>query len=350
MKLKGNHLYQLLLILLAPIFFSCQSLQPFYIDVLQPGKEQLPNNIQTLTIVSQAIKPNHNVINGDTLQKRFYKKNFHLDTVLHDKNMIDSSLVILGDLLYNSGRYGYVIPKRRFITPKPFSFLTGELDPDTVKNLCATYNTDAVLSLDFLKTKVSTNLSISNWWNDVKHTENEGYEANIQIIYHALYRIYSSDKGNVIYSNFETDTLNWTDFHPNVKTLFKNFITVKEALLETGVAISQKLAEKISNSWISQKRYFYTSKNSNFKQAAINVNNNEWEKAIKNWKQVAESKKSKSLRSKAYFNLALAYEVTGNINAALQAAYKSYKLKYSYLTSDYLKILKKRQNKINHSK
>jgi hypothetical protein len=57
-----------------------------------------------------------------------------------------------------------------------------------------------------------------------------------------------------------------------------------------------------------------------------------------------EKTKSKSLKSKIEFNLALAYEMQGDLNEAIRWGGRSYNSFYRPVTYNYLKTLKERKS------
>jgi len=62
------------------------------------------------------------------------------------------------------------------------------------------------------------------------------------------------------------------------------------------------------------------------------------------WKNTIEKTNSKSLKSKAEFNIALGHEMLGDIDSAIDWALKSYDTMYRTNTYNYLETLKFRKN------
>jgi hypothetical protein len=67
-----------------------------------------------------------------------------------------------------------------------------------------------------------------------------------------------------------------------------------------------------------------------------------WEEAAEIWLKYSNVE-SKKLKSKIEFNLALSFEMTGDIDKAIEWGAKSYKTYYRNSTSKYLKILDRRR-------
>jgi len=114
-------------ILVTLMAVSCVQTRSLTIDIPFPASRELPQQIQSLTLVSQAVNDQFDDLTADSLQKIFYNKNFRLDTVLYDYHMADTTLKALGELLFESGRYIYAIPETRFIPPSPILGMANEL-------------------------------------------------------------------------------------------------------------------------------------------------------------------------------------------------------------------------------
>jgi hypothetical protein len=74
-----------------------------------------------------------------------------------------------------------------------------------------------------------------------------------------------------------------------------------------------------------------------------------WATAVEKWKGIAEKAGSKTLKSKAQFNVALGYEILGDIDLAIQWALNSYNTMYRPLTYEYLETLKRRKNELKET-
>jgi hypothetical protein len=123
---------------------------------------------------------------------------------------------------------------------------------------------------------------------------------------------------------------------------------VKQALTEAGIAIALDLSEKISVIWRTEQRTYFVKGGDNFKQASQLVNNTNWQAAIALWKETAENAGSRSLKSKALFNIAVGYEMLGDIDAAISWALKSYDTMFRQVTYDYLQTLERRKKEIKN--
>lgn len=339
----GNYIAVLFFAALA---FSCVSSQSLLIEIPSPARKTLPAEIQSLTIVTQAVDKRFNDLDADSLQNIFYKQQFNYDTVIYDRQMADTTLKALGELLFESGRYDYVIPQNRFIKPFSTSFSGLTVPWDTVKNITETFETDAVLSLDHLKTRVVTSYGNETYFDAFNDGFYSAAQAQIQVMYEALFRVYDPVNEKILMREFLRDTLIWEDADATPRSLFRRFTPVKQALTETGIAIALDLSEMISVVWRTEQRIYFTKGSENFKQASQLADNGNWQAAINLWKEIVEKSSSKSLKSKALFNIAVGYEILGNVDEAISWALKSYNLMYRQVTYDYLQTLDKRKKEL----
>jgi hypothetical protein len=335
-----------MLLLLALLVFSCISTRTLVIDIPQPAASQLPETIQSLTLVSQAVDEKYTNLESDSLQNIFYKQRFNLDTLIYDFQAADTTLKALGELLFESGRYDYVIPENRFLDAPGTSLLAREIPWQKVHELCETFQTDAVLSLDHLKTRVITSFDNESFFDPFQGGFNSAARAGMKIQYEALFRVYEPSQEKILLRQFITDTLYWDDADVSARSLFSRFTPVKQALTETGIVMALELTDKIAIRWRPERRTYFVKGNSEFRETNQIAQSGDWLTAVEKWKEIAEKAGSKTLKSKAELNIALGYEILGNIDLAIQWALNSYNTMYRPLTYEYLETLKRRKNEL----
>jgi hypothetical protein len=331
-------------VLLLIISVSCTSTKTLTIEIPSKGKKELPMDIQSLTLVNRTVDNSYTDLHTDSLQRIFYKQNFKLDTIIKDVQAVDTTLKALGELLFESGRYDFVIPENRFLEFEKNSFLNTEMPAEQIRQLCETYSTDAVLSLDHFKTQVITNYEKDSFFDQLMNGFSSYSYAEMAVIYEALFRVYEPIQGKVLLREFMRDTIVWEDANKTTGALFRGFTPVKSALSEAGIATALDFSDIISTSWRESRRIYFYKGDADLKHGTQLVDDGEWESALALWKDIAEKSKSKSVRSKAEFNIAVGYELQGNLNEAINWALKSYNSMYRPVTYNYLEILKRRKN------
>jgi len=334
-------------ILLIFISFSCISTKPLLIEIPQKSNKELPENIQSLLLIARVVDNSYTNLDEDSLQNIFFKQSFSYDTIINDIHTVDTTLKALGELLFESGRYDYVIPENRFPKLVNTTLIAGEMPWPEVNELCDTFDTDALLSLDYFKTRVITDYDKVVNFDAYSNNFSDQSRAEMKVSYEALFRVYDPQKERVIMRRFMRDTVIWEGSDLSARDLFRWFTPVKQALTEAGIAIALDLSGEICPAWRTEKRSFFASGDANLKQAAPLVNAGDWEPAIVLWKETIEKAKSKSVKSKAEFNIALGSEMSGDIDLAIEWALQSYNTMYRTNTYNYLETLKRRKNEIN---
>lgn len=336
-------------ILLCVILFvanSCVSTKTVTIEIPKKAPKELPNRIQSLTLINRTIDDRYTNLESDSIQNIFYRKNYDVDTSIYDIQAVDTMLTALGELLFESGRYDYVIPENRLIKAKKNSFYSKAMTWPEVKEICSTYNTDAVLSVDMYNARVVTNYAKEKYFDNAVDGFANISTAQMVIVYDVLINVYDPADEIMLAREFFKDTLLWEDAASSARELFKKFTPVKQGLAEASVAVALDFSDKISTDWHSQKRPFYVKGDANLKHAGTLIDNGEWEQAIALWNETAETTKSKSIKSKAQLNTAMAYEILGDIDSAIKWALNSYNTMYRQITYQYLELLERRKKEI----
>jgi hypothetical protein len=206
---RNKTIYMLGAFIMSLLMYSCVPTKSIIIDIPKSAPKELPADVQSLTIVSQAVGNNFTNLHTDSLQKIFYQKRFNLDTLIYDYQMADTTMKALGELLFESGRYDYVIPEDRFLTPQAQP--GAELSWEVASALADTFQTDAVLSLDFLKTRVITNYKNETIYDVYQGGFSSAVTASMKIHYEALFRVYYPEQKRILVREFIRDTLIWED-------------------------------------------------------------------------------------------------------------------------------------------
>jgi hypothetical protein len=326
---------------------SCSPVRTIPIEIALIPEKKVSSEIQSLTLVNRAVNTRFSNVRADSLQQLFYLRQFKMDTILFDRTAADTLMTALGDMLFESGRFDVVIPENRFLNANTYSYLPSLMPWHEVDTLTSQFNTDAVLSLDYFRTNVITNYSKETLFDRDANRFFTGYYAVMDIAYEALFRLYDPVKRSVEINLTITDTLHWEDYDTEIRPLFNRFTTVKQGMIESGIHASLKLSSKIAPEWRTTRRQYYFKGHPLLDQAHQRILEGDWPGAAETWHTLADMPVSRSVKSKAEFNLALAYEMFGNFEEALKWGIKSYETLYHPLTYTYLERLNARKQQIS---
>ena len=132
-----------------------------------------------------------------------------------------------------------------------------------------------------------------------------------------------------------------------------NLPDVKDAWWDTGITIAERFANRITPQWRRGSRhiYMFDDKFPELSQSAfIAMNNDAYWRALDIWENMLMScrkKGQKKLKSRIIYNKAVAFEFLNQLEHAIYLAQQSVALKNEYRNSNYLRILKERQEHAN---
>lgn len=333
-----NSLYRISGVFVVVLFLSSciSSFKTVYVEVARPSEHLLPNDIVSLTLMNRSMTDEFHNYPEDSLQVYFYRKGFEVNAAVLDSTAADTTLKVLGELLFESGRYDVVIPEDRNI-PKDAKYyqVAPQLEWDDVQEICELYETDALLVIERYMNKLITNYE--------KVSLSDLHYASIDSKYDAVVRIYNPKKKEIASQVIVTDTIYWSGEEFSQQSLFSRaLVPVKRALIETGIQVALELDSKLSPQWQTQRRGYFTVKDANSKLLESYIKENNWKEAYDYWHNLLSDDNSDSRRSKLEYNLAVASEMIGNIREAAEWAQKSYKSEYRRQTENYIYQLKMR--------
>ena len=326
--------YKIFLFCLIAFFaVSCKSSYvALTIETPIPTKEELPNDIQSITLMNRSINNQFQRYIEDSLQMHFYRNGYQLSEIELDSMAADTTIRALAELLYESGRYDVVVPVDKNIERSlPSDLIPDQLSPLIVSQLCDQYNTDALMVMEQFSTKVMADYS-----EDKYAGTTYSLYASLDLKYDALFRVYKPGRKTLEIPI--SDTIYWESADANQLRMLSRLPSIKQALINAGIKIALDVDNKISPSWVSEKRGYYLFDLKNDSGQKL-LNENKTEEARAYWMEKVQST-NKTIRSRAEYNLALASELEGDVNQAIEWILKSYRTFYNYRTELYLKKLR----------
>lgn len=324
---------------------SCNQMLYTTIDVLRPARVYFPVYINSVVVINNAAaqpdkighttenfyKPvEKNTVNTDSLPlfatSSFYKtienKEFFNNVVLIGQSKRDHS--------------NYTIPKPIF---------KAEIDSIMKSN-----DAQAGISLNRITVQdVQAELYDENDGSFISYLEAK-YE-----LHWSVYDIHSQNSTSLI----TRDTLYWESQSNNEKKAIAGLPNRYNALIDGAIMAGEKAVDQFIPHWEKADRYFFTSNKSEFKKGIDAVYHMEWAQAIELWNKMLETESNPYVKAKLAFNLAIVYEISGDIEKAYEMAIVSVNkfnelpvIDYnSYLrVTDYLEdinVRKKELKKIN---
>lgn len=336
--------YKLKFILLTfgVVFFtSCTKLFYTSLDVLRPAQVAFSLNSNNLAIINNTVVQPSN----------FGHKTQLLNEKKTNANVQTDSLAILclnalNEDLETKDFFASVNLISNSVNKSSYFNNTSELTDENVKKLCNANRSSVLLSLD--KIQVNDDL------NEYFIPENMSFLATLEARVETTWSIHYPGV-----TDFETiqfkDTLYWESNTYNRKEAIKELPDRVDALKDAALEAGHKSVNRFVPYWEKVDRYFYSSNNKLMKQAMDSVYVKNWKSAIEIWEKVYNTKQGSIQQAQAANNIAIAYEITGDVENAIEYATKSYymfgKLTFPDYNSfariyDYVNELNKRKKEI----
>ncbi len=333
-RIANQYVKWLLFIYLGFVLFSCSSIKNIEIQVAALPEYPIADDVQSLVLLNRSVNMQFSNIPTDSLEKILINRRMSLEAVFRDSTAADTVIRVAAQALFNSGRFDVVIPKEPSIIRYDHDDIASALDSSTINNICKEYNVDAVLILESFAEKLATKYYFKPEYGSYENV----YSATSDVGYDAQWRFYRSGNHQSPYRFQVRDSIFWQNSSHSIPELYEQMPRTKEALIGGGIASGVKMAEFISPGWLNQSRHYFVTGKKEIDSAIPYLQENKWEEAALIWSKFAMIK-SKRIRSEVEFNIALAAEMAGNLELAIEWGLKSFKTNYSQAAEVYLRNL-----------
>ena len=291
------------------------------LDILRPAKVEFAPHVENLLIVNNSkVQPTdvgHTIIslNGQTQKVETQTDSvalFCLSVLTEEIEMTDFFASV--DLLLNSINYG-----QNFNSVTPLQRMT-------VEELCKTHDVDAVLSLDHVAAKSEVQEYYDSSWMQ--------FTAVMATLYETFWSIHYPNKIGTTAVHFK-DSLFWESESYNRAKALEALPDRQHALIDGAMLAGQNSAKRFVPYWEKGDRYFFDSNKKLMKQGMDSVYVKNWEGALDCWERVFNSTKNMKLQAEAANNIAIANEILGNYDKALEYTQTAFDTFNSQVLIDY---------------
>lgn len=194
---------------------------------------------------------------------------------------------------------------------------------DQVTQLCDKYNANAILSIEIF----DSDFIVTNPVNVVKQvTEGQtaGFNVNGVAVINFGVRLYDGINKQILDEYQVSQRINFNAGGYTVQDAVNHVLNKVEAINQTSYYAGRAYGERISPTYYTVVREFYSrpKKNTDLRTGVRKSEVADWKGAIESWTHALNAKRKVARR--AAFNIAVAYEVLGDLEKAKEWASKSY--------------------------
>lgn len=301
------------LALLFCALFACAPKVP--IEIFRAAQISLPEDIQTLAVIDRSrAKPALQELMGDVEGALSGRPEGA------DRHGAERTVHGLVETLEDSKRFHVVTPLvgKKYVDTRVFQ---GEPNWAAFEELCQKSGADAIVSLE----DFDSESHVRDWPQVLEAVDLYGqattvtlHQAQRTTAVKADWRIYNPSKKTVLdaVGDWWLEQ-SWDDADSTQDAARRRLPPIYDTVLSLGHEAGRTYGHRISPKAQTVRRAFFASGDSGLRQAAQHAQKGQWDKATTLWRKLEQEHEDVTIKGMAQFNLAVAFEVNGNLQAAL---------------------------------
>ncbi len=321
----------ILLVIVGLIISSCTS--NVYFQGLRAADVTIPSEIKTVVVVNR-FKPTK-----ENRWKAVVEGIFTGEMIGADREGAENALRSFANTLGLTNRYKVVMANYSLegngmgFFPEPIAF-------QDIEKLCNDFNADAVVAIEAFDSDIGLGAKQEErkyTGDDKKEHTKMVWEAREEVNLTLGWRMYSR-KNAAIIDEYKMYSRKVFKSERNTELDAKLSLTnprnaISTTAMEGGVIYSDRIAP----AWITYSRSYYGHQMGypQLKQAKRMVIANDWDNAILLWKSLL-LRGNRKLAGRAAYNIAVAYEIKGDLGASLAWAKKAFEEYHNSMAGNYI--------------
>ncbi len=323
-----------LVFLIAVLFSNCKTANLRF-KLFNPPAVSLPEHAKQMAVV------NRTIVDSTKKDKNIIEMVVSGEAFLGDKLGAEDCIFSFSQYMNNYGPVAAVVPQNHRLYGNIGGFHTDPLDWNTVTKICRETKSSILMSLEKFDTNSDAMIgAVTNGVNVMNSVLNgNGAQGSKDIRYHVSY-------GWILYDTLSKTIIYYYDdvVHEIARGVPVLAPLPTEAVKNTARFIGEREASKFNSTfyWV-HREYYKKGKSTDFRIGFRRAAVNDWDGAIAIWQECVKSPKAKTA-GRACYNIAIAYEVKGDLKEALRWAKKSYSDYGTKMAQEYVYLLERRIN------
>lgn len=308
------------------------------VNIQRPADITIAQDIQNVVIVNRSRPSKHNLA-GNIVEGLVTGEG-----IGSDRKGAEYCITGLSNMLASSERFVLKNAGGMELKGTGTSSFPIPLDWNQVKSICGSYDGDALLVLETFDSDsrmvVGAPVTRNRKVKGVRRKEIL-YPATLIMNIESGWRIYDVNKQRIVDENKFTEIKEFSAMGHTPDEAIMNLPSKRRAIKDAGLFAGRQYGFRISPIWIKVNRLYYSGKFDELKSAKKYIKQGDWDSAIEIWMPLTSDNDMKLARRSA-FNMALASEIKGGLNAAIDWAKKAQELgeKKAY---NYINVLNRRK-------
>lgn len=338
---KTITLLTFILLAASSLFYSCTSTAS--LTVLEPAHINLPSDLDKFVLVNR-YRPNKggqgiwNVLEGI----------FTGENIGQDRRGAETSLYGLQDALRNSPRYVFTMSNTELRGGAVGGGFPTPLPQSEVLRLCQQHASDALITiesfdsdshLDYRFTTRERKTKDDRTYIDTTHIAVATVRVNVG------WRMYDGQTGDLLDEYMMVQEAQFEGDGRTPALAKRNLPNQEFVSSDMGARTGTAYSRRISPTWVRVSRTYYTKGSDKLKWARNLARTDDWSGAADLWQSETESPERK-VKKRATFNMALAREIEGDLEGAIEWARKASQLGVGQANAYYRQLARRQQDQI----
>lgn len=302
------------------------------IEIIIPGEYKLPPGYKNVAVRYNNANVSRNpgfsnyyvdsnkfsdTTNLDSIASEIYLQNFinHLKYQQYFDTIIELEPKNYTDIKLNDSLITFFDPKFCLYSVNDIRQIADSTDADLFLSFDFFASLNGIFSTHFKPNKSDTSGILLNDFNI--------YRDATEVV-HILsgWNFYDLKTQKLIYSHLKTDTITWTEPVYNINIAKRILPSRRNAVLNAADIAGKQFVEFLVPHWLEVERMYYKFAQGELKSANHLIKQNRWMEAAAIYRKNTKNR-NKKLASKCMFNMALACEINGDMEAAVDWVTKS---------------------------
>lgn len=330
------------LVFLSILVASCGATNELTIPITGPAPVSVSANIQTIGILDRSLPSKKNTVT-DQIDKILSIEGKNMD-----KDGAHQAVTGLIDELNANNRFARIkVIDSADVRSPGLGIHPAALSWETVERICKENGVDALFTLSFYDTDARID------YNTVPVTivgplgikaPALEHHASVVTLIKTGWRIYDPASKYILDEYIENNTVVSKGVGINPVKAVEAIIKRKEAVLQISNELGHRYASRLFPYRTRVTRDYFIKGTNNFEIAMRRARAGDWDGAADLWEQEVANPKGK-IAGRANYNMAIINEINGDLEAAVDWAYKAYTDYGNKDALDYIRILKYRIRK-----
>lgn len=299
---KVRLLHTLLILTIAVFLSSCTTMLYTSIDILRPAKVSFPSDITKVVLINNAPVQHPDVGHTTTLLNQQERKvRFATDSVSV------YCLAALAEGMAGKEFFNRVSLEPNTINQSNLSIKPTLPDREFITSVASRNSANAVISLN--------QIVVASVQGEVYSEETNSFISYIEAIYETHWSTHFPDK-NKVQTFSARDTVFWESEAYSRQRASQGLPDRYNALIDGALITGQRNLNRFIPWWDKVDRYLFNSSSKSIKPGMEAFYRKKWKEATDAWSNALAYGKNESMNGRLAHNLAVAWEIQGNLQQA----------------------------------